>query len=239
MLRSTRKALLAAVMTTACLNVTGGQVHTFPFDFSVPGSGIGEGWLPGIADVPADLVSDVGLAGDYGALPLPYADFTGIKQGGATVNGNLFLFHKKFIPSPWAPGRTFTAAIDIAFVSDQHSDCTTGPGPLVLIKGGVSSDEPLATPDNQGVLRFNLDKGTGSSAGDFVQLGDIQNGLTGCPATGSWQLANTVQSNQQSILTINELGGFWIWFGTQSTFSGRHDIYFVRFRVTFEEQTAP
>lgn len=236
MFRSIGKVILVATLSTACLDVTGGQTYALPFDFSVPGSGIGEGWSPFIADVPADRVADVALAGDYGGLPAPYTDFTGIKQGGATVNGNLFLFHKKWIQSPWPPGRTFTAAIDIAFVSDQHADCTTGPGPSVLIKAGVSGDEPLTTPDGQGILRFNLDKGTGTSGGEYVQLGDIQNGLSGCPATGTWQLSNTVQANQPAILTIDPIGGFWIFFGTQSTFEGRHDIYFVRFRVTLTAQ---
>ncbi|HLB53932.1 MAG TPA: hypothetical protein VJK71_02405 [Gemmatimonadales bacterium] len=224
--------LAAALLSVGCLDVSGTINNSFPFDFSVPGSGIGEGWSVAAADVAVDRVTDVAVAGEYGGLPAPYTAFTGIQQAGTNVSGSLFLFHKKWIQSPWSPGRTFRASIDMSFVSNLHSGCTTGPGPVVVIKAGVSEEEPIATADGQGVLRFNLDKGTGAAGGDFVQLGDIRNGLENCPAQGTWQVRNTVQADQPEVLTIDPLGGFWIFFGTESTFSGRHDIYFIRFRVT-------
>ncbi len=101
------------------------------------------------------------------------------------------------------------------------------PGNLVYLKAGVSGDEPIAAPDNGGVLRLNLDKGNASSGGRFVHFGDITNGVTGCPSEMSWTYREFGQQNQSETLTIDPDGGFWIFIGTQSVFNGPHDVYLL------------
>ena len=240
MFRTVRAALLggATLLLSNCLDVSGSNITTLAFDFSDTSQGLGEGWIVGVADVPADRVNEVDLAGEYTTLPAPLSAFNGIRQSGTSISSNLFVFHKKFIqgPATWPPGTAFHVALDMVLVSDQQSGCTTGPGPAVVVKAGVSGDEPLATADAQGILRLNLDKGTGTSAGAFTQLGDIRNSLTGCPTPGGWQARGTVRGTQTEVLTINELGGFWIFFGTQSAFNGRHDVYFTQVRLSLTRE---
>ena len=225
-----------ALLASGCLDVSSSQVIALPFDFTQPSQGIGDGWIAAVADVPADRVNDVQVAGEYSTLPAPYASFSGIHQGGTSISGSLFLFHKKWIQAPWSPGTMFKVSIDMVLVSDQQTGCTTGPGPAVVVKAGVSGDEPVAAADAQGVLRLNLDKGTGTSGGGFAQLGDIRNGLDGCPAQGSWQARSTARGIQSQILTIDPLGGFWIFFGTQSSYNGRHDVYFTQIILSLTRQ---
>jgi len=232
MSRVTHAALAAALLSIGCLDATSNTVGTFPFNFTTPGSGFGEGWVAAIADLPAARVPEVELAGEYTALPVPFGEFTGIRQSGTNISGELFVFHKKWIQTPWSAGSRFRITIDLALLSDQHADCTSGAGREVLIKAGASGTEPVAAPDGQGILRLNLDKGVGASGGRFVQLGDIRNGLTGCPTTGNWKERRTEAAAQPETLTIDADGGFWIFFGTQSTFAGRHEVYFLEIRVT-------
>lgn len=230
MSRATYAALAAALLSASCLETTGNSAGTFPFDFTRP-DGLGEGWTAAVADVPADRVSEVELASNYENLPPPYEDYPGIHQAGTNISGNLFIFHKKWISTPWTPGTRLQASLDAVIMSSYHADCTTGPGPAVLVKAGVSGTEPVAAPDEQGILRFNLDKGTGASGGQFVQLGDIRNPLEGCPAEGSWQFRGTSTARQPEILEIDANGGFWVFFGTESSFAGRYDMYFLQIRV--------
>lgn len=232
MLRPRTLALASALLLTGCLDTTGSNSITLNFDFTNPAQPIGEGWTTGVADVPADRVADVNVKGAFGALPAPWASFTGIEQGGTSINGNLFVFHKKWISSPWPPGRTFTVRLDGTFLSNLATGCTGGPGPAVFLKAGVSGVEPLAIADAQGVLRFSLDKGTASSGGRFVQFGNITNGIPGCPAEPSWTFREVEAANQPETLTIDADGGFWIFMGTQSTFSGSHRIYLLGIRLS-------
>ena len=237
MFRSPPAILLSAVLVTSgCLDVSGSQVISLPFDFSVASAGLGDGWVVGVADVPAARVADVQVSGEYGTLPAPYASYSGIRQSGTSISGSLFIFHKKWIQSPWSPGTMFHVTLDMVLVSDQQLACTTGPGPAVVVKAGASGDEPVATTDAQGVLRLNLDKGAGTSGGVFAQLGDIRNGLEGCPAQGTWQARSTDHGIQSQTLTVDPTGGFWIFFGTQSAYSGRHDVYFTQVRLSLTRQ---
>jgi len=228
--------LTAALFSTACLDTSGSQVVTLTFDFSDPALGLGDGWTVGAADVPADRVSEVDLIGGYGGLPDPFATFSGIRESGTSIEGSLFVFHKKWVQSPWGPGTQFRVLVDMAIVTSQHAECTTGPGPNVIIKAGAASEEPVVTTDGQGILRFSLDKGTGASGGRFVQLGDIRNPLGGCPEEGTWGARGTIRANQVETLTVDALGGFWIYFGTQSSYNGRHDIYFTQIRLGLDQQ---
>jgi hypothetical protein len=231
MFRFRNLLLLGGLLSLGCLDTTGSNAITLNFDFTNPAQPIGDGWTSGVADVPADRVADVQVAGGFGNLPAPWAAYTGIEQGGTSINGSLFVFHKKWISSPWPPGRTFSIRLDMTFMSNVPNGCTGGPGSSVFLKAGVTGQEPLAAPDAQGVLRFNLDKGNANSGGHFVLFGNITNGTTGCPAESSWNYREAATTSQAETLTIDENGGFWIFIGTQSTFNGSHDIYLLGIRV--------
>lgn len=223
--------IAASLLSLGCLDTTGSNAVTLPFDFTNPSQAIGEGWTGVIADVPADRVSDAQLVSVFKSLPAPYSVYNGIEHGATSVNGGAFVFHKKWIASPWVPGRTFSVRLDMSFLSNIAAGCTGGGGTAVFLKAGLSGVEPVVAADAQGVLRLNLDKGTGSSPGRFVKFGDITNGAAGCPAEASWTPRETQVLSQTETLTIDQNGGFWIFIGTQSTFAGSHDIYLLGIRL--------
>ncbi len=224
-------SLLGAVFSVGCLDTTGSNSVTLNFDFTNPTQAIGEGWTVGVADVPESRMAEVAVADQYGNLPPPWAQYTGIAQGGTSIDGKLFLFHKKWISSPWPPGRRFSVRVEMSIMSNQATGCTGGPGPAVFLKAGASGEEPTSIADAQGILRFNLDKGTVGSGGRFALFGNITNGTPGCPADSLWNYIEFNGVNQAEELTIDPDGGFWIFMATESTFSGSHRIYLLGVRI--------
>jgi len=227
MVRMRKAAILGALLTSGCLSTTGSSSVTLNFDFTNPSQPIGDGWNAEVADVPGDRVADVHLVSGFHALPAPWAAYTGIEQGGTSVDGSLFVYHKKWISTTWSSGTKFTVRLSMTTMSNLASGCTTGPGTAVYLKAGISGDEPVATADNSGMLRLNLDKGTATSGGRFVHFGDITNGVAGCPSEMSWTYREFGEQNQPEALTIDADGGFWIFIGTQSTYDGSHDLYLL------------
>lgn len=231
MTRSRPLLITASLLSLSCLSTTGSSSITLPFDFTNPSQPIGDGWVGVIADVPADRVADAQLVSAFKSLPAPYGAYTGIEQGATSVNGGVFVFHKKWIQAPWPAGRTFSVRLDMTFMSNLATGCTGGLGPSVFLKAGLSEVEPTVAPDPQGILRVNVDKGTGNSGGRFVKFGDITNGVPGCPTDASWSYRETQTLDQTETLTIGQDGGFWIFIGTQSTVTGSHDIYLLGIRL--------
>lgn len=230
------RPLLAALAATLLLSVgclsTEPQATTLSFDLTQ--AGLGGSWEAGSADYPVGRETDIAPEIDRRPIPASIGNASALYQSGTNVTGDLFLFHKKYwsgLPS----NRTFQASLYVEFISNVHAGCTTGIGPSVLIKAGVSAYEPLVSPDAQNIYRVRLppplDKGTGPSGGDFAQLGDIRNGLTGCPASGTYAVHGSNTVRQAVNLTTDDLGGFWMFIGTQSSFQARHAIYIVGVRL--------
>jgi len=219
------------LLSGACLNVEDANTNTLNFNFTQPG--FATTWALGVADVPAARLAEVTADGGERTLPAELStNSPALYQSGTNVSGDLFVFHKKFYDG-LRSNFTYKVSLQVGFVTNYHSGCTSGVGPAVVLKAGASSTEPLAIADAQGVLRMNIDKGTGTAAGDFTTLGDIRNGLTGCPTTGSFALNGTTQLRQTLDLTTDATGGFWLFLGTQSSASGqRHEIYITQLLVT-------
>ena len=214
----------ALVVTTGCLD-TEPATTTLDFDLTVPT--LAENWDVGASDYPVGQEAAVDLVGDWRAVPTELGTASALYQAGTNVSGDLFVFQRKYW-SGLRPLTTYKAAVQVQFASNVHSGCTTGVGPGVVIKAGATSSEPRADPTAQSVYRFSLEKGTGTAAGDFVQLGDIRNGLAGCPAVGTWAIRNSETSQQSVDLVTDDLGGFWIFVGTQSSVLARHEIFITR-----------
>ena len=229
--------IAASLLSVGCLDTTGSNSVNLPFDFTNPSQPIGDGWTGVIADVPADRVAEANLVSSFRSLPAPFGAYVGIEQGATSVNGGVFVFHKKWIGSPWPPGRAFSIRLNMTFMSNVAIGCAGGTA--VFVKAGVSGIEPVVAADGQGVLRLNLDKGTGNAGGRFIKFGDITNGVSGCPTEASWTYRETQTLNQTETLTIDENGGFWIFMGTQSTFAGSHDIYLLGIRIILTPLDAP
>ena len=230
MFRTPLLPMALALLTVGCLDVSPASDR---LDFDLTQSGIGENWEIGAADYPVGKENDVAVVGDRRALPASLGTAAALYQAGTPYNGNLFVYFRKFWDG-FRPSTHVRVKIQLIYVSSYHADCTTGPGPTVFLKAGVSDLEPRTDPDNQGIYRFSLDKGTGSAGGVHVAFGDIRNGQTGCPVTGTFVARTTGVITQSYQFTTGADGSFWTYIGTQSTGQTRHEIYFVGMSITFE-----
>jgi hypothetical protein len=219
------------LLAAACLDANDGAGTVLDFDFHVTG----ENFVAGAADFPAAQAAAVGAIGDRRLLPTnPSSTVTGLYLSGTGVGGDLFLFQKKRFTG-LVPNHTYQQAfLSLGYITDYHSGCNAGPGPVTVIKAGVSATEPLVTTDAQGVLRMNIDKGAGVSKGVFTQAGDIRNGLALCPGTGTFAERATLAQQQSAPLVTDAQGGFWLFVGTQSSFAGAHQVYFSGLRLTLK-----
>lgn len=222
-------ALSALLLLCGACLTTGPDANAITLDFDFGGAALNVGWEFGGADFPVDRATEVNL--DGGDRIVPGTASLALYQSGTNVTGDLFTFQRKYLTG-LAPAASYSRiTLQVGFVTNIHSGCSTGVGPSVVIKGGVLQVEPRADADAQGIYRMNIDKGTGTSPGLFTQLGDIRNGLSGCPATGTYAVNNTARITQSTQLTIDFQGGFWIFLGTQSSFAGRHEIYLTQLRL--------
>lgn len=220
----------AVLLASGCL-ASGPDANSQTFDFNFTTASLDQAWDLGAADYPVAREAEVAVVGDLRPLPTALgtpgnAHF----QSGNNVSGDLFIFQKAY-RNGLSPLTTYKISLQVSYVTNYHSGCTTGPGPHVVIKAGVSPVDPMALPDAQGVYRMTIDKGVGTDNGDFLQLGDIRNGLSGCPASGTYALRTTSLSRQPLTVTTDGQGGFFLFFGTQSSFAGVHEIYITNLRL--------
>jgi hypothetical protein len=184
-----------------------------------------------VADVPETELLNVNLAGDLRVLPAPLPGREALHLAGTNVGGSIFMFQQRRFTG-LLPNEQYEVELEAEFATNYHQGCTTGIGPATFLKAGVALIEPAAEPDGQGILRMTIDKGTGSSAGDYAQLGDIRNGASGCPTPGTYTIANTTKRSQTLRLLTDAFGGFWLWIGIESTGAGRPEIYIGAIIVT-------
>lgn len=221
----------AVLLANGCLD-TGTDSNAQTFDFNFINAGADQAWGLGVADFPVARQAEVGVVGDLRPLPASLGTPGNAHyQSGNNVSGDLFIFQQMYLTG-LRPLASFRVSLQASFVTNYHTGCTTGPGPLVVIKAGMVNTEPRAEPDAQGVYRMNIDKGAGIAAGNFVQLGDIRNGLSGCPATGTFAERTTSRSDQPVDIVTDSFGGFYLFVGTQSSFAGQHEIYFTHLLLT-------
>jgi hypothetical protein len=218
----------ALLLLAGCLNAADTtNTISLPFDFNV----VGEEWIAGVADVPETEVLNLNFAGDLRVLPSPLPNRNALYLAGDNVSGTIFMFQQRRFTG-LLPNEQYEVALEAEFATNFHQGCTSGIGPATFIKAGVALIEPAAEPDGQGILRMTVDKGTGATAGDYTQLGDIRNGADGCPVPGTYTIQTTITRSQSLRLVTDAFGGFWLWIGIESTAAGRPEIYFGGMIVT-------
>jgi hypothetical protein len=226
---------LRAGLVPATLGLLAGCIHVGPdqnnttldFDFTIPQ--VAADWIVGAADYPVGNEADVADSGGVRTLPSPLATTQALYVSGTNATGDLFVFLKKRfqLVDTLTP---YKVAVSITYASDVHSGCN----PPVWIKAGASGIEPVVQPDASNIYRLSVNKGSGMAPGDFTQLGDIGNGLAGCPSPGTFALRTTTRQTQVLNLISDEAGGFWLFIGMQSSANGeRHEIYITDLRLTF------
>jgi len=224
-----RKSLLAFALLglSSCLGtVAPSFTRTIDFDMDV----VGQGWTSGASDFEVGREADVALVSELRTLPGPLDQQRhGIYLAGTNFSDDLFIFTKKYFDG-LTPNTMYDVAMAVEIASDIHADCTVGTGALVWVKVGAVGFEPMPVQD-AGKWVMNIDKGDQAAKGQFIQLGDIRNNRPGCPSPGTWDIKGTTVQPQAMRLTTDELGGFWIFLGTESGFESRHELFFDGFRL--------
>ncbi|NOT09795.1 MAG: hypothetical protein HOP28_16505 [Gemmatimonadales bacterium] len=220
---------IAALLIGACLTPSEG-VNDISLSFDL--NQVTDGWDHGAADFPTARQAELNVIGELRALPDPFEPAVrGQYLAGTNVSGNLFMYTKRYF-SGLRPNLTYRVTIQVQFISNYHPTCTTGPGRTTFLKAGVSPVDLISTENASGIQTMNINKGSATTEGDFVVLSDITNDNLNCPATGTFNALLTGARIQPTNITTDENGGFTLWLGTQTTYLGRHEIYFTAMLVT-------
>lgn len=229
-----RLTVLALLLLVAACDGTGPEDRVVVAEFS-----FAEGdreFQAAFTDYPVGREEDVEFVADHRSLPPPLADQGGaLYHSGENISDDLFMFFRRRIAGLDA-GSTYRATFTLRFASDTGEDCTVGAGTLVLLKAGAASVEPMPVVEDGGV-RLNVDKGNQANRGEAaVILGDIRNGEPGCGEQVPFALETVDSGGESVVVTADEAGGVWVFFGSESAFEVGHELYFTSFEVTFRRQ---
>ena len=219
----------ALMLAAGCLSLdANANSISLPFDFHITG----ENFTPGLANVATGEIAGVNLVGELRNLPSPLdVNRKALYLSGTNPGNDLFLYSQKYFTG-FVANRRYRATLQVSYASNFHDGCPTGVGAGTRIKAGVSEFPLEAEADNQGILRLNVDVGTPITSGDFASLGDIRNGLTDCPATGTYATRASLSQTQDFEFRTDATGGFVLWVGTHSNAAGRSEIYFTSLLLT-------
>ena len=224
-----RLAALALVALTTCsdpVDVTDPIVVEFDLTLDQLSA-----WAIGSSDYLASQEAAVEFQAEKRALPDNLGGGPAFYHAGTNISDDLWMYFARQVQA-FQPGATYRLGFQVHFATNQHSGCTVGTGPSVWIKAGASTEQPARLLSGDGSWRMNVDKGEQSQVGSAaVLLGDIRNGLPGCPSPPQYQ-ANVAGDPTETIaVTADDSGAIWLFFGTESGFESRHEIYFTRFTV--------
>ena len=216
-------ALGLAAPASGCSHSTGPE-GPLRYDFPLIAEML-TSWSSGSSDYPAELEPAMEVVIDKRALPIESG--SAFYHAGTNLSDDLWIWFARRMDA-LEPGRTYRIGFQIDVVTSYHADCI-GTGELVLIKAGASERQPARVLAGDGSWRMNVDKGEQFEAGeDAVILGDIRNDLPGCPAEPMFGRGSSGPGDGTVEVVADANGGFWIFFGTESAFETRHEIYFSR-----------
>ena len=229
----TRALLLAAAgLAAACSDSTDSSSSvTVDYDLTLETLA---NWSSGSADYEPDQEADMDIVAEQRALPPPIDGGSAFYHAGTNLSDDLWMYFARRV-NGFIPNQVYQVRFEVRLATDFHSGCI-GTGDLVLIKAGAAEVEPAR--ELQGDRwRMNVDKGIQMDVGtDAVLLGNIQNGLPGCPVEPEFAETSSGASTGTVEVTADQNGGFWVFFGTESAFETRHEIYFTRFIIQVRPQ---
>lgn len=226
-MRSIALLFAAAGLAAACSDSTDSSTSiTVDYDLTLEALA---NWSSGSADYQPDQEATMDIVAEKRPLPPPIDGGSAFYHAGTNLSDDLWMYFARRV-NGFIPDQAYQVRFEVRFVSDFHSGCI-GTGDLVLIKAGAAEIEPAR--ELQGDRwRMNVDKGIQMDVGtDAVLLGNIQNGLPDCPAQPEFAETTSGPSVSTVEVTADQNGGFWVFFGTESAFETRHELYFTRFSI--------
>lgn len=223
--------ILALALSTGGCSDPAAPVEETTYEFVFNAGG--HGFAGSFSDVAVAEADNVGFESGHRGLPGPL-DGGALYHSGLNVSDDLFMFFARRVDG-LEPGAPYTATFEVEIATDYGEDCAIGVGAGVLVKAGAAGEEVrrvVVVENNQDGYRLSVDKGEQSNDGPAaVILGDIRNGLPGCDETVPYARETVAMAGKEVTFTADGEGGAWLFFGTESTFESRHEVYFTRFRA--------
>ncbi len=204
--------------------------HEYTFDFSLAAPG----WGAGFAQVSAAQEDSIRFVGEHLSLPEPLGPTRkALYQSGFNASDDLLMYFTRQLQG-LEPGATYEAAFEVRIVSNRHDGCNVGVGSLVSVKAGAAPVEPTRlVADGYYVLNVDTGDGAFTDGTAALSLGDIRNGLPGCPPEESAQYAERTLTSGSRTLTVTAAsnGSVWLLIATDSAFETWHHVYFTALKV--------
>jgi len=227
----------------------GEEQVTFDLDFT-PGPDQlppeAQGWEAGFANYSPAQEEIMEFASGHEPLPAdvvggPGEDAHGLFIGATNRSDDVFMFWTGQVEG-LEPDATYRVQFEVEFATDSPAGCAGiggPPGESVWVKAGAVPDrpEPFLDPDESqhGYWFINIDKGNQSQDGpDARILGDVANTESGCgDEERVWEM-KTLEGDGTFEARSDDEGRIWLLVGTDSGFEGRTELYYTRYRATFD-----
>lgn len=221
---------LVSLLATCRGSTAGDGPIPLVFDFRAAAPG----WDAGFAHVAVSQEGNVEFVADHRPLPEPLGPARkALYQSGSNVSDDLFMFFKHRVDG-LAPGGEYDAAFDLGIVSNAHQGCDLGTGASVMVKAGAASAEPQrVVVDGYYVMNVDIGDGAPDGGAAALVLGDMRNGLPGCPSENSQYAERMLSSGTVTLpVTVAPDGSLWLLLATDSAFESPHHLYFTTITVT-------
>ena len=195
------------------------------------------GFTAGFSDLPADY--DPGLyelQSGWRTRPSALGEARALYISGHNRSDDLFMFWKRRITG-LRPRTAYFVRMDIEFVSSYQSGSIGiggSPAESVFVKLGASAREPIVRAGAGDMLLLNLDKGNQSIGGSSAKVV----GTVALPqgATGEHGYVRRNNRAKRQLVRTDSSGSLWVFFGTDSGFEGRTELWYTRFRIGFSRR---
>lgn len=197
------------------------------------------GWSVGFADYPVGEEEFYELGSEFGALPEPLNQQSGLMVRGNNHSDDLFMFIKKSWQG-FKPNTLYDIEFELTIATNVPKNCVGvggSPGEGVTVKAGLSITEPKPVANGNNFYVMNIDKGNQTVGGsDALVVGDMANSKD-CNAGDDFIYeTKTMNSNGTPFSVRTDSNGvLWLLFGTDSGFESTTQLYFLSGRVVASE----
>ncbi len=224
-------AFVGLMFIISCGDDTGGSFsQRLPFDFSQSS----QGWDADFAGLTDNQVDSAGLVLEWRPLP-ENTDSTrnGLFASGVNLNDDLFMFYKQDFLG-LRPSQEVRVSYQIELVTNTPMNCPEidgrMPGESVFVKAGASTVEPRGVVQQDGILSMNIDIGDDPDSGGLngEVLGNITNSIDCDEQDADTYVFKGFDTTVEggTIVTADENGRIWAFFGIDSDFKGDSSVYF-------------
>ncbi len=199
------------------------------------------GFVPGFADYSTHppLYSDemYELTAAWQPLPAHLGAANAWFISGSNRSDDLFMYFKRQVTG-LLPNTEYSVGFTINFATQEpfgSAGIGGSPAHAVYLMAGATAIEPMTMIVPDGTFRnhrLNIDKGNQTRPGpSALVLGDISR-PPGGPNERWFELVSRTSGTATLNAQSDSAGSLWLFFGTESGFEGRTQLYYTDFRAT-------